>query len=147
VRAVIDTSVWVSALINPAGYPARVLAAFLDGRFTLIVSEPLLQELAATLSKPRIVRKYHITPEAVAALLSVFRERAVMVSVYNTIHVCRDPNDDVVIETALRGRADVLVSRDDDLKGDLELVQFLETLGVGAWSVQRFLDTLDGQED
>jgi putative PIN family toxin of toxin-antitoxin system len=145
VRVVVDTSVWVSAILNPDGFPARVVAAFLEGRFTLIVSEPLLRELATTLAKPRIVRKYSIAPHSVAALLDAFRERAVQVPVHRTVRVCRDPDDDVVVETALRGRADVLVSRDDDPKGDPEFVRYLGTIGVQSMSVSRFLDALDRQ--
>lgn len=144
-RAVIDTSVWVSALINPAGFPARVLAAFLAGRFTLILSEPLLAELAATLAKPRITRKYRIAPAPITSLLDAFRERAEIIDVFHSIHVCRDPSDDIVIETAMRGRASVLVSRDDDLKGDPDLVRFLSAIGISAVSVQRFLNLLDDE--
>lgn len=116
-RAVVDTSVWVSALINPAGSPARVLAAFLAGRFTLVLCEPLLAELAATLTKLRIARKYTIAPGAVASLIDAFRERAEVIDVFQSIQLCRDPGDDIVIETAIGGRAIVLVSRDDDLSG------------------------------
>jgi putative PIN family toxin of toxin-antitoxin system len=142
-RAVIDTSVWVSALINPAGFPARILTAFLDRRFTLLVCDPLLHEIAAALSKPRIVRKYGIKLDSVTRLLNVFQEHAVNVQISGSIQVCRDPKDNFIIETAILGRADMLVSRDDDLKGDEQLVRFLEAQGITAMSVQRFLDALD----
>jgi uncharacterized protein len=142
-RAVIDTSVWVSALINPAGFPARVLAAFLDGRFTLLVSDPLLHEVAASLSKPRIARKYEIKMDAINRLLNAFRERAENVPVFGSIQVCRDPNDDFIIETAIRGRAGMVVSRDDDIKGDVQLVRFLAMYGIEALSVQHFLSRLE----
>jgi len=67
----------------------------------------------------------------------------VNVPVFGSIQVCRDPKDNFIIETAMRGRADMLVSRDDDLKGDEQLVRFLATHGITALSVQRFLDALD----
>ena len=70
-----------------------------------------------------------------------------VVLVFGTIRVCRDPSDDVVIETALRGRAAVLVSRDDDRNGDPQLFEFLSILGISALSVQRFLDALDDETD
>jgi hypothetical protein len=34
---VVDTNVWVSALLNPRGFPARLLRAFLEGQFTPVV--------------------------------------------------------------------------------------------------------------
>ena len=53
------------------------------------------------------------------------------------------PGDDIVVETALTGRADALVSRDDDLKGAPELVAILEQQGVAVLTVRRFLAELD----
>ena len=45
-RAVVDTNVWVSALLSPAGRPARVLEALEAGEFVLVTSEPLLADIA-----------------------------------------------------------------------------------------------------
>jgi putative PIN family toxin of toxin-antitoxin system len=112
VRAVIDTNVWVSAFLSGSGFAARVLDAYLGGGFTLIISEPLLEELVDVLSRPRIARRHGRPPERVAALAAVLREHAVLVPVAGAIQICRDADDNVVIETALDGRADVLVSRD-----------------------------------
>jgi predicted nucleic acid-binding protein len=49
----------------------------------------------------------------------------------------------MVIETAVRGRADMLVTRDDDLKGSSEVMEYLDAVGVAVVSVQRFLDILE----
>ena len=43
-RAVVDTNVWVSALLNPNGHPAAVSEAFRNGRFVSILSQPLSVE-------------------------------------------------------------------------------------------------------
>lgn len=138
-RAVIDTNVWVSALLNPAGPPAQLLAALRAGSFDLLVSEPLLAELAGVLERPRLARRFGVTPATVDALLALLRERAELVPVRGALRLCRDPDDDLVIETAVGGRADALVSRDDDLKGDADLVAALRALGVEVLTVQRFL--------
>jgi putative PIN family toxin of toxin-antitoxin system len=53
---VVDTNVWVSALLNPSGFPARLLRAFLEGQFTPVISRELIQELADVLSRPRLWR-------------------------------------------------------------------------------------------
>lgn len=52
VRAVIDTNIWVSALINPHGYPAKLRKAIQDGLIEIIVSEPILEEIADVYPKP-----------------------------------------------------------------------------------------------
>lgn len=144
-RAVVDSNVWVSALLNPAGPPAAIRTALQNGKFTLIASEPLLAELSLVLWRPRLVRKYGVTPASRAALITLLLERAEIVPVTGTVRLCRDPNDDQVIETALNGRADVLVTRDDDLKGEAELVAVLAARGLAVLTVRRFLELLNSQ--
>jgi len=144
-RAVVDTSVWVSAILNPSGPPARVLEALEDGRFSLVVSEPLLAELADVVSRPRLVRRYNLTAEKAANLLQTMREGE-LTEVTGTVRVCRDPDDDMVIETAINGHADVLVSRDDDLKRSPEVAETLAEHRIQVLSVQQFLNALHEAE-
>lgn len=61
VRAVIDTNIWVSSLLNPFGFPAKLRKSFEDGVFLAVISEPMLAELADVLSRPRIKGKYGIS--------------------------------------------------------------------------------------
>jgi predicted nucleic acid-binding protein len=53
------------------------------------------------------------------------------------------PDDDVVLETAFTGKADTVVSRDEDLKGDQDLARLLREAGIEMLSVRRFLEVLD----
>ncbi|HKV24689.1 MAG TPA: putative toxin-antitoxin system toxin component, PIN family [Candidatus Acidoferrum sp.] len=53
-RVVLDTNVLVSALISPRGHPAAIYDAWEEGRFILLTSAELLDELGATLERPRI---------------------------------------------------------------------------------------------
>ncbi len=54
-RVVLDTNnILVSALIAPAGIPAAIYNAWEDGKFTLLPCAELLDELRATLHKPRV---------------------------------------------------------------------------------------------
>ncbi|MHB8575051.1 MAG: putative toxin-antitoxin system toxin component, PIN family [Dehalococcoidia bacterium] len=133
----------MSALINPGGAPARVRTAMSDGRFTLVVSEPMLAELDEVLARPSLARKYRITAEDRIELPSLLREAAELISVSGDLKVCRDHDDDIVIETAVRGYADVLVTRDDDLKDAMEVILYLEAAGVAVVTVRRFLELLD----
>ena len=141
-RAVIDTNVWLSALVNAAGAPAQVLTGVRARRFELVISQPLLEELAAVLIRPRFARRFNVTADKLAELLTVLGDEASIANVAGTVHVCRDPKDDMVIETAINGRADVLVSRDDDLKRSPEVAAALLEHNVRVLTVQRFLDAL-----
>lgn len=145
-RAVIDTSVWVSAILNPAGPPAQVLEALEDDRFSLVTSEPLLAELAEVINRPRLVRRYNLRPEKTSAVLRVLRDSE-LTEVTGAVRVCRDPDDDMVIETAINGRADMIVSRDDDLKGAPEVAAALAEHNVRVLTVQGFLDALGADND
>lgn len=143
VRAVIDTNIWVSALLNPFGFPARLRKAFEEGAFQLIISEPLIKEFADVLSRPRIKERYGITEGAIHELLILIEERSEHVLLSGDVNICRDKNDDIVIETAIKGRAEHLVTRDDDIKFDKKVSSFLSQHGVSVISIARFLKLIE----
>ncbi len=146
-RVVVDTNVWVSVLLNRHGFPAQVLTAFATGRFILLTSGPLLDELAEVLARPRIARKYGVTQTDIDEVIALLRERGTEVVTTGNFHLCRDPDDHVVLETAFRGKANMMVSRDEDLKGDVELVRLLQAEGIQVLSVGRFLAALEAEEE
>jgi putative PIN family toxin of toxin-antitoxin system len=111
-------------------------------RLTLLVSEPLLDELAEILSRSRFAARYGVTAAARAELLAVLRDYGVMTPVSGTIQVCRDPNDDVVIETALRGRAALLVTRDQDVYTSPAVLDLLQRHDVAVVGLRTLLATL-----
>ena len=55
---VLDTNVWVSAFLNPYGFPATLLRSWIDGAFQVAISAPLMEELDRVLSRPRLMLKY-----------------------------------------------------------------------------------------
>ena len=138
--AVIDNNVWISALINPSGFPARVLDALIAGKFIHATSTALTRELEGVLGRPKFALKYGISAEAVRALLVVIGFRATFVDIPGTLAICRDANDNMVLETAVAARAQAIVTRDDDLKGDPVVAAFAATHGIELLTVQRFLD-------
>lgn len=60
-RAIIDTNVWVSALLNPVGYLAAVVRHWNARRFTALISRVLFEELVDVLHRPRIRSRYPLT--------------------------------------------------------------------------------------
>ena len=57
--------------------------------------------------------------------------------------LCRDPDDDIIIETAIRGRAKYLVTGDKDITNDKTVLSFLSRHGVSVISLSRFLAIID----
>lgn len=143
IKAVIDTNIWVSALLNPSGYPAKLRKGFEQGAFEVVVSEPILEEIAEVLLRPRIRRKYVFTDDDVSELLTLIEERADHVVVSGTIDVCRDKDDNFVIETAVNGKAACIVTRDDDVKLDNRVSSFLSRHGIAVLTVGKFLKLVE----
>lgn len=142
----LNTNVWVSALLNPFGPPARLVRCWLENRFQVVVSLPLLDELADVLSRPRITRRYPIQSADVQELLKLVIQRGQVVEPTGSLHECRDPDDDLILETAILGQARYAVTRDDDIKRDLDLIAHLQLHCVAVLSVQQLLSKLDAGE-
>ncbi len=134
-RAVLDTNVLASALIRSQGVTGQVLRHLRDGRFTIVYSVPLLEELVEVLSRPRIQEKYHVYSDDIAALINLIRLRGELVSPNRQIDACRDPEDNRVLEAAVEGSADAIVSGDADLL-DMREFETIPILGVAEFLVR-----------
>lgn len=108
-------------------------------RFQVVVSVELLQELAEVLDRPRFRMKYRLHPSDIAEFIALLSDQAVPVVIAGHLHICRDPKDNMVIETAIAGKAEALVTRDDDLKHDPQMVKYLIHHGVRVFSISTFL--------
>jgi uncharacterized protein len=102
IRVVIDTNIWVSSLLNPYGFPATLRKYFEKGTFQAIISEPILEELAEVLTRPKIKDKYGISGNDISELLVLIEERAESVLLSGDITICRDKDDNLIIETAIK---------------------------------------------
>jgi putative PIN family toxin of toxin-antitoxin system len=116
VRAVLDPNVLISALLSRAGSPARVLRAWLDGAFELIVSQQLLRELERALAYPKL--RARIEPSEAAEFIDLLRRGARLVDDPGDPPVLRsrDPDDDYLIALGAAAQA-VVVSGDGHLLG------------------------------
>jgi putative PIN family toxin of toxin-antitoxin system len=115
IRAVIDTSILVRALIKPQCTVGPVLQWLRNADYQLLYSDPLVTELADVLARPRLRAKYGFTTEDVATVLSLILLRGEPVAPARRIDVCRDPTDNMVLEAGIAGQADAIVSGDKDL--------------------------------
>jgi uncharacterized protein len=141
-RAVVDTNIWISAFLNPHGYPARVYAAARTGKFEPVTSRPLLDELAQVLARPRLQRARRLSTQHIDVFVTEIEAASTLVPVTGTPALCRDPDDDVLLETAINGHAAYVVSRDEDLTRDPALHEAATRLGVQIMTVAQFLQRL-----
>ena len=109
-RIVLDTNVLVSALISREGPPGRVLAAVKHEGLTLVTSAAQLSELRAVLSRERL--RPYIRPEEAEDLLGNLQAVGEVVANLPTTNVSPDPDDNLILATAIAGQADLIVSGD-----------------------------------
>jgi putative PIN family toxin of toxin-antitoxin system len=114
-RAVVDTNILVRALIMPQGTVGPVLLRLRRGEYTLLYAHPLLEELIDVLNRPRIRHKYSLTEDDIQVVVSLILLRGEAVAPEQRITACRDPRDDKFLEVAVTGKADIIVSGDQDL--------------------------------
>lgn len=130
-RLVIDTNVFVSGLISSAGSPAQILRAIGHGRVVHLVSDPILGEYLQVLSYPRIRKFKKITDEFIAGIAAYLIYRAERVEIVSSIRLSPDPDDDVFLETAVDGRANLLVTNDKADLLSLGAIQGIQIVSAG----------------
>lgn len=132
VTVVIDTNVLISALVGH-GKP-KVLVTKLLAEHVTVTSREMLAELADVLSR---VKFLEIKNVQVKAFLSILVSKSVLVKPRRHIRViAEDPDDDVVLNTALTGKADYIVT------GDKHLLNLKEFRGIGIVTVKEMIELL-----
>src|SRR5713101_6764772 len=109
-RVVLDTNILVSALIAPAGNPAAIYNAWEQGKFTLLTCAEHLDELRATLQKPRVSDL--IRPYKAGRLVNQIKKLAQNIGHLPHVKRSPDPGDNFLLALAEAGNADYLVTGD-----------------------------------
>lgn len=139
-RAVVDTNVLIQALIVRRGLTRPLLRHLQASAYTLLYSQPLLDELTDVLSRPVIRQRYRLRDADVLTVLSLVAEYGEAIVPNRRVAACRDPEDDKCLEAALAGNADVIVS------GDADLLAMTSFEGIPIVSVAAFLALLERTE-
>jgi putative PIN family toxin of toxin-antitoxin system len=126
-RVVIDTNVFVSG-IRFGGRPQSVLDAMARPDCTLVCSEEILTELEEVL-----LGKFQWPRRRVESALDQVRALADMVSPKLVLAGCVDPDDNRILEAAVEGRADCIVS------GDKHLLRLKAFRGIKIMTANDFL--------
>ncbi|CAN5908858.1 putative toxin-antitoxin system toxin component, PIN family [soil metagenome] len=129
-RVVLDTNVLLSALIAPGSVPDGIYRAWEEGRFELVTSEWQLDELRRASRYPRL--KKYVKPSEAGAMIRGIRGKAQVLDKLPRVELAPDPDDDQLLATALKGRAQYLVTGDKGLL-DLRKIEHLRIVQPGAF--------------
>ena len=115
-RVVLDTNVLLSGLMAPEGTPGRILAAWLEARFDVVMSIEQLAEIGRVLGYPKIHRKLKWDGQRIEQFIRQLYVRAEVVDLRSTsVEVPRDPHDSPILAALVASGAHALVSGDRDL--------------------------------
>lgn len=111
-RVVLDTNILISG-IGWSGPPKEVVEAFLKGEFILLISESILNELEIVLN----YKKFHFIPDYLKeSLINNLLKAAEFVKTKKKLDIIKeDPEDNKVLECALSGKADYIVTGNEHL--------------------------------
>lgn len=127
-RAVFDSNIFVSALAIPGGQAERAVDFVIDGRADLCVSKEIIHEVLRVLAQ-----KFAKEPEELSRTAVFLSDLAEVVAPRETLRVFRDEPDNRILECAVMGRADVIVT------GDRAMLKLEQYRGIRLLSLRQFL--------
>lgn len=127
-RIVIDTNIIVSAIVY-GGIPKRIVSLVIDEVVEGVISPVLRAELLEVLSK-----KFSFSKEKLAQAEALLDESFTIVQPTDTLSLLTDDDDNRVLEAAVEGKCDTVVT------GDKELLRLKNYKGIAIVTAKQFLD-------
>ncbi len=126
-RLILDANIFVSASISPKGACGQILRYVLENpdAFELIMTEKIIAEIIASLSKPRVMRYSKKTiEESTIWIENITAVTTIVPDMPISFNECLDPDDVVYLAAAHTAKVSFIVSGDKDL---LVLERYYET--------------------
>jgi len=111
-RIVLDTNVFISGIFWEGNFCSQIIDQWKKGRFQLVSSPKLIEELVETLRSFKI----SMDEELIEEWKNLIIENSIMVDPIVAIKSVKDdPDDDKFVEVAICGEADFIISQDKHL--------------------------------
>lgn len=127
-KAVFDTNIFVSALTLPGGRAAAAVLKVAEGKAQVVVSKPIIHEVLGVLA-----RKFDRNAEELARVAVFLSDLGEVVNPRRRVAALSDEPDNRVLECAVAGRADVIVT------GDRAMLALEAYEGIRIISLKEFL--------
>ena len=117
-KVILDTNILISSL-GWNGKPRAIFQKCMDGKVELVISPPQIEEMRRVMDYP----KFKFTAEQKETFIAIILEIATMVEITGKVKIIKeDPDDDIIVESAVVGNVDYIISGDPHL---LKLKQFV----------------------
>lgn len=115
-KVVLDSTTLVSAFLRKGGVTGKLLERAVHGEFELYLADAIIEETQhVLLNREHLRLHFTYTNLEVDEYVVLLRSFARLVANLPNVKVCRDPNDDYILATAIAADAAYLVARDKDL--------------------------------
>ena len=110
-KIVLDANIFISSFFW-GGNPRILMNRIIDGKDSLFVSNEILREVFSVMSRP----KFNVPHHQVVNFINSIKEISLQVIPTGIVQgVCRDSDDDKILECAVLGNVDFIISGDNDL--------------------------------
>jgi uncharacterized protein len=134
-KAVFDTNIFVSALAIPGGQAERAIDLVLDARVNLCISREIIHEVLGVLAQ-----KFSKGPEELSRTAMFLSELAELIVPRKKLAVLDDEPDNRILECAVTGHADILVT------GDRAMLNLKKYQEIRILSLRQFLDEISAPD-
>ncbi len=132
-KVVLDTNIWVSAVIW-GGVPDEIVQFAEQGRITIAMSQELLDELEGTFNKTKLQPKLKALGLTGSTVIALIRSSVILYPIDElNVPELRDPDDTMVLATAIASQADAIIT------GDRDLLVLAEYQGIKIMAAQDFI--------
>jgi putative PIN family toxin of toxin-antitoxin system len=146
IRVVLDTNLFVSALIKPDSNPDRIFSLVRDEKVLLLISDAICNEITKVLFYPKIRKRLAASDEALLNFVELLRTVAIVTpGLLSLPLLAADPDDTKYLICAVEGRADYIISGDHHLT-DLKIFQGIRVV-TSAEFIEIYGDALSPNHD
>jgi len=110
-RVILDTNIWISFLLSDNLNHLEELV--FSGKIKLVFSQELIEEFVEVVRRPKF--KDHISKLDIEFILLKIQDYADFINVKSKVTLCRDKKDNFLLSLSIDGKADFLITGDQDL--------------------------------
>ena len=127
-RVVFDTNIFISVLVIPGSLAEKAILKIIEGGDILVISKDIIDEVLSVLSS-----KFSRDKEALSHVAVLLSELGELVKPIKKIGIFKDDPDNRILECAIHGKADVLVT------GDKAILQLRDYKGIKIISLKEYI--------